>query len=101
MFVAVSHSRFPTVSSPKLDAGLKKAQVAQTALAMEPKPSFLLNQRIYSKLSTEDEFKWFIRALSSLDVSTLEPESTVAVGWSQAMIFCIGSSTIKVSFFSH
>jgi len=97
VFVAISHSTLSALSSSKIEATLKKAQITRVALAMEPKPSFLLNQRIYSKLSGDDEFKWFTRALSSVaaDIITLNPESAVAIGWSQAVIFCICSSTIR------
>lgn len=97
VFTAISYAKLVPISSSKIEAALKKAQVAQQALTMEPKPSFLLNQRIYGKLTGDDDFKWFIRALSYLfqDLATVEPDSTIAIGWSQAMIFCICSSTVK------
>jgi hypothetical protein len=96
VFTTISNSKLSVISSSKVDAALKKAQIARVALTMEPKPSFLVNPRIYTKLSSEDEFRWFIRALSSLskDVAMLDPQSTTAIGWSQAIIFCICSSTI-------
>ena len=96
-FVAISLDKLPLISTPKTEAALKKAQVAQQALVMDPKPSFLLNQRIYGKLSGEDDFRWFIRALSSLfqHLSNSEPDSAPVVGWSQAIIFCICSSTVQ------
>lgn len=90
-------SKFALTSSAKVLAGLKKAQVQQHATTMEPKPSFLLNPRIYGKLSHDDDFIWFIRALSSVcqNVATHTCDSTVALGWSQAIIFCISSSSVK------
>jgi Generalcontrol nonderepressible 1 (Gcn1) N-terminal len=100
VFTAISQDRLASISNPKVEATLKKAQVAQQALTMDPKPSFLLNQRIYGKLTSEDDFRWFIRALSSLfqHLSNLEPDSETAVGWSQAIIFCVCSSTIPPEF---
>merc|ERR1719262_382120 len=64
---------------------------------MEPKPSFLLNQRIYGKLSSVDEFIWFIRALASTSqgLATMDSSSAVATAWSQAVIFCICSFSVK------
>lgn len=97
VFAAISQDRLALISSPKIDAILKKAQIAQQALATDPKPSFLLNQRIYGKLTSDDDFKWFIRALSSLfqHLHNTEPDSETAIAWSQAIIFCICSSTVK------
>ena len=97
ILTATTHDKLASIPNSKVDAALKKAQISKQALTMEPKPSFLLNQRIYSKLSSDEDFTWFIRALSSLseDLAALEPDSAVALGWSQAIIFCICSSTVK------
>lgn len=97
IFTVISHDRLALIPGPKVETALRKAQVAQHALAMEPKPSFLLNQRIYGKLSSDEDFEWFIRALtsSSQGLFNTEPDSAIAIGWSQAIIYCICSSTIK------
>ncbi|TVY21703.1 eIF-2-alpha kinase activator GCN1 [Lachnellula arida] len=97
IFTAISHSKLAATSNSKVEIALKKAQVARQALTMDPKPSYLLNQRIYGKLSSDDDFKWLIRALSSLscDISTIEADSATALGWSQAMIFCVCSTSVK------
>jgi hypothetical protein len=97
VFTTISHSKLAPTSNAKVEAALKKAQVAKQALTMGPKPSFLLNQRIYGKLSSDDDFTWFIRALSfvSQGLTGIEPHSAVAIEWSQAMIFCICSSGVK------
>jgi hypothetical protein len=97
ILTAIAHDKLPSISNSKIDAALKKAQIAKQALTMEPKPSFLLNPRVYGKLSNDDDFKWLIRALASLseDLASLEVNSAIALGWSQAMMFCICSSTVK------
>jgi hypothetical protein len=99
VLTSISRSKLGATSNPKVEAALKKSQIARQALAMEPKHSFLLNHRIYGKLSGDDDFKWFIRALSSLasECSSLEPESASAIAWSQAVIFSICSSTVPPS----
>lgn len=96
IFTAISRDKFALMSNSIIDAALKKAQISQQALTMEPKPSFLLNQRIYGKLSNDEDFKWFARALSSLsrDLAAVDTDSAVALGWSQAIMFCICSSTV-------
>jgi hypothetical protein len=97
ILTATAQKKLAYMSSSKVDAALKKAQIAKQALTMEPKPSFLLNPRVYGKLSSDDDLRWLIRALSSLseDLAPFQPDSAVALGWSQAIIFCICSSTIK------
>ena len=97
VFTTIARSQFPLLSNPKVDAALKKAQIARQALTVEPKPSFLLNPRVYGKLSGDDDVRWFILALSALseDVAGLDPDSAIAVGWSQAVIFSICSSSIR------
>ncbi|TVY78122.1 eIF-2-alpha kinase activator GCN1 [Lachnellula suecica] len=96
VLTAISSTLLAT-SESKVASALKKAAIARQALTMDPKPSFMLNQRIYGKLASDDDYKWLIRALSSLssDLSTTEPNSAIAAGWSQAVIFCVCSANIN------
>ncbi|CAL3971329.1 unnamed protein product [Diplocarpon coronariae] len=97
VLTAIAPSKLSLCSIAKVEAALKKSEIERHALTMEPKPSYLLNQRIYGKLSSDDDFKWFIRALSSASkgLASLELDSTVAAAWSQATIFCICSSSVN------
>lgn len=97
ILTAIARPKLALYSNAKVDSALKKAQVDLQALTMEPKPSFLLNQRIYGKLSSVDEFMWFIRALASTSqgLATMDSSSAVATAWSQAVIFCICSFSVK------
>lgn len=97
IFTTISKARLNALSSSKIDSALKKAQVTSQALSVEPKLSFLLNHRIYGKLTHDDDFLWFIRALSALSEDVLRPEtdSNVAVAWIQALIFCVSTATIS------
>ena len=99
VFTAIAREKLSAVTSSKVNAALTKAQIARQALSTEPKPSFLLNPRIFGKLSTDDDFKWFIRALSSLstELASLKPDSAVVLAWSQAIMFCICSLTVSPS----
>ncbi|KAL2265030.1 hypothetical protein VTJ83DRAFT_7540 [Remersonia thermophila] len=80
------------LESPKLQESLTKAAIQKNSLAVDPKPSFLLNQRIYSKFS-EDDLKWFCRALSTFAPVLGDIPEPVRVAWAQAYIFLIASST--------
>ena len=93
VLTALAPSKLDHAPSGNVRAELKKAQVTSQALAYEPKPSFLLNHRIYSKLSNEDDFLWLVRALVAMfeKEENLDLTSPVAIAWSQAIIFCICS----------
>lgn len=62
---AIFVSRVPLMSGLQNTALVKKASVADKALALEPKPSFMLSARIYSKLTAEEDLIWLVRALSA------------------------------------
>ncbi|KAK3305172.1 armadillo-type protein [Chaetomium strumarium] len=70
---------------------LKKALIQKNSLAVDPKPSFLLNQRIYSKF-LEDDLRWFCRALSAVTGTLGSDSEAVRVAWAQAYIFLVCSS---------
>lgn len=96
VLTAVASTKLEPIHSGKIDASLKKAHIVQQALTFDPKPSFLLNHRIYTKLSTEDDIVWFVRALFAVSgkLDGIDPESSVAIAWSQAVIFCICSNNL-------
>ncbi|KAM7223050.1 translational activator GCN1 [Rhypophila decipiens] len=77
--------------SATLQATAKKAAIHKNSLVLEPKPSFLLNPRIYSK-SSEDDLKWLGRALSSVAPSLGASSPAVRNAWAQGFIFLITST---------
>jgi hypothetical protein len=95
VLTALVPNKLELTHSGKIDAGLKKAHILQQALTFDPKPSFLLNHRIYSKLTNDDDLMWVVRALSAVsgNLDNVDPESPVAIAWSQAVIFCICSNS--------
>ena len=96
VLAAVAPNKLEPIHSGKIYAGLKKVHILEQALTYDPKPSFLLNHRIYTKLTTDDEILWFIRALFAVSgkLNGMDPKSPVAIAWSQAVIFCICSSNM-------
>jgi Generalcontrol nonderepressible 1 (Gcn1) N-terminal len=71
-------------------AHLVKSQgILNIAIAVAPKPSFLLNERIYSKLTNERDQLWAIRALEAVAMQALEETESL---WSIAAIFFVVNS---------
>ncbi|OBT48541.1 hypothetical protein VE00_01304 [Pseudogymnoascus sp. WSF 3629] len=96
VLTALAAAKLPSLKSSKVNEAIKKAKVIQQALAFEPKPSFLLNHRVYSKLTNDEDRLWLIRALSATadEASTSGPNSATAIAWSQGVISCICSANV-------
>ncbi|KAI2486052.1 Translational activator [Pyrenophora tritici-repentis] len=80
----------------KLVSIFKKSDVISQSLATQPKPSFLLNQKVYSKVSTEEDVSIAMRALAAIAPSVADTSSgDVANAWAQAVIFFTISRTLS------
>ncbi|KAF4976900.1 hypothetical protein FZEAL_6502, partial [Fusarium zealandicum] len=78
-----------------VDSALTKASVAKQSLSLDPKPSFLLNHRIYSKVTAEEDLSWFARALSSVFQSLEQAtDKQVALAWAEAKIHLITAPSV-------
>ncbi|KAK1997219.1 ARM repeat-containing protein [Colletotrichum falcatum] len=79
--------------SSTVKSALAKVSVSGQCLALEPKPSFLLNPRIYGKVTVEDELVWFCRALSAAaEHLTEKTPKPVTVAWAEGFIYAIVAS---------
>ncbi|KAK8236757.1 translational activator [Phyllosticta capitalensis] len=89
-------SRWSKIEDEKVASLLKKTSISQNALVAEPKPSFLLNHRVYSKLTAEEDLTWGLRALASVIPSIVESNENLSVeeGWSQAFIYFVSAGGI-------
>lgn len=78
----------------KVRSMMLKANIIDRAMTSTIKSSVLLNHRIYTKLSTMEDYIWMIRALraTSIHISKVGPESASSVAWAQAFIFLIASA---------
>lgn len=74
---------------------LSKKFSSKQCLLLEPKPSFLLNPRVYTKITSGDDAIWLYRALSAV-ASSLPKETTssVASAWTHAFLYVICSTAI-------
>lgn len=70
------------------------------SMTMGAKPSFLLNPRAYSKLSSQAEMQWFVRALAAVASGSkfTEAEDTAKTAWAQSFIFAIAGPTMPSKF---
>jgi hypothetical protein len=69
----------------------KKSDVLSQSLAIQPKPSFLLNSKVYSKLSSEDDVVIAVRALTAVAPFLVQEASSeeAQTSWAHAFIFLI------------
>lgn len=75
---------------------IKKASILDRSTALEPKPSFLLNPRVYTKLTASEDLIWFARALAASAQGLLSSNSPSAVAdaWAQAFIYVVAASSV-------
>lgn len=77
-----------------LAALASKFSITKQCLELEPKPSFLLNPRVYTKISSDEDARWLSRALSVTAASLSdEPSSRVGSAWANAFLYLICSLT--------
>ena len=89
------------VISTALKAMLQKAKVIQQSLIAGSKPSFLLNAKVYTKLTSHDDLIWLIRAIlaCSSEVVLLgggvATAAASAAAWTQALLYTTMASGVK------
>ncbi|KAL9070152.1 MAG: hypothetical protein Q9157_005922 [Trypethelium eluteriae] len=92
---ALSLGTLRDVDDQGIKSIIKKASVSERSLTSEPKPSFLLSPRVYTKLTEEEDFLWGTRALASA-VSHLpdhDKNPNICAAWGQAFLFMIAAAT--------
>ncbi|GAB7360485.1 hypothetical protein MBLNU230_g8436t1 [Neophaeotheca triangularis] len=95
--VALASSKVPAMSNLKSLAAVKKAGIAEKALATGSKPSFLFSPRVYSKMTAKEDIQWLLRALQST-LSKLTPTDEgddASIAWAQALIFTLTSGNLS------
>ncbi|EME80931.1 uncharacterized protein MYCFIDRAFT_155190 [Pseudocercospora fijiensis CIRAD86] len=94
---AVLLARAPGMTPLKNAAAIKKAAVGDKVLTLDPKPSFLLNARVYTKLTSEDDLRWLLRAaIAAFPSLTIAKDGNraLAKAWAQTIIFLISSTAV-------
>ena len=77
-------------------SSMKANAIVQQSLVTSPKPSFLLNNRVYSRLSGSEDMLWAVRALTSTASGLPEGDEGARVAWAQALLFLLTSSEVGV-----
>lgn len=82
-------------SSTKLAEFAKKEDILKQTLTVTPKPSFLLNHKVYTKLTSEDDDIWFAHALTATATSLSSPDEPFADAWAFGLLYIISSPTVN------
>ncbi|KAL7623573.1 translational activator of GCN4 [Parahypoxylon ruwenzoriense] len=94
IFTTLSLQILSKIDSAGVRTVLKKTAVAKECLVAEPKPSLLLNHRVYSRFSTEDDTRWFLRALTAVYDEVFKAPTDVQPAWFQALIYLVSSPNV-------
>ena len=89
---AVALDRFLTWNDPKIDSLIKATDIAEACLATAPKVSFMVNPKVYSKLSSDEDHRWAIRALAAT-ASYVIYEKSHADMWASAFLYLISTAS--------
>ncbi|KAI0120993.1 armadillo-type protein [Xylariales sp. AK1849] len=95
VFATLAYQTFAHINTASTKSVLKKAAVSKECLVLQPKPSFLLNHRMYGRLSTDDDLRWFLCTLAAAIVDLPHVEPSVRSAWSQAFIYLCSSPTVN------
>lgn len=80
------------------DSCLAKASVTKQSLSLDPKSSFLLSHRIYSKVTANEDLGWLTRALGSVFQSLGQnADKQAALAWSEAFIYLVTAHTVPAT----
>ncbi|ETS84164.1 hypothetical protein PFICI_02189 [Pestalotiopsis fici W106-1] len=94
VLATLAYQSLSQIDTPTVESALKKASVSKETLVYDPKPSFLLNHRVYGRLTTDDDLRWFLCALAASVVDLPAATPSVRSAWSQAFIYLSSSPTV-------
>lgn len=94
VFATLAYQTFSQIDSSALKSVLKKAAVSKECLVLEPKPSFLLNHRVYGRLSVDADLRWFLSTLAAAVVDLPQALPNVKSAWAQALIYLASAPTV-------
>ena len=88
---AILLSKVRVMEDEKLVSIYKKLNLASQLMVIQPKPSFLLNPRVYTKLSSEEDIEVALRAMTAVApwLSDDKISCDAQIAWSQALIYFI------------
>ncbi|KAH0266259.1 ARM repeat-containing protein, partial [Aureobasidium melanogenum] len=94
---ALSLAKVPQLAELKNASVVKKASLLDRAIALEPKPSFLLNTRVYTKLTSHEDLIWLTRALAATSSGIASSSPAIQDAWAQTFIYLIVASGLPAT----
>ncbi|KAI0872187.1 armadillo-type protein [Hypoxylon argillaceum] len=83
------------IGSSTIQTKLKKADSAKESLSLDPKSAFLLNHRVYSRLSADDDCTWFLRSLQATHAGISAAAELIQTAWAQAFLYLVSATTVS------
>ncbi|KAH7324479.1 putative translational activator [Stachybotrys elegans] len=95
-YIVTAESAIITRQYPDSSAAiaLSKAAIPKQALSLAQKQAFLLNSRIYTKLTAEEDLQWLCRALAFIAQHVDSKDEEAVTAWAEAMIYLIASMAV-------
>ncbi|KAL8808756.1 MAG: hypothetical protein Q9200_004054 [Gallowayella weberi] len=84
------------VGSSKIQTSIRKASIIEQVFPLNPKLSFLIGHRVYSKLVNPEDLKWSIRALEACSpwISQTDNASLSGDAWAQAFLYFVTATAV-------
>ena len=76
---------------------IKADVILDHALQLDPKPSFVLNAKVYTRLTTAEDTRWAALALISASEKLGEADEDVRIAWAQAMLYILTSPSVTAN----
>ena len=94
LLTAVCLSIFKDFDDAGIRSKLEKISVPSQLFSLEPKPSFLLNTRVYTKVTNPEDLIWSVRALAAASSVLDKADVKAQDAWSQAFLYVLTASNI-------
>jgi hypothetical protein len=99
IFIALILSKLASNGAKKSNQWKAQYETVKKNLTAQTSPPFLLNHRVYTKVTNEDDLIWAIRALGSMStlVASGGVQEEISDGWAQAFIYCVTAAGLPRS----
>lgn len=67
------------------------SSILLAVMTISPKPSFLLNSRVYTKIANEEELRWVVRAMTSSASYLKDVDNHAKLAWTEGILYLLGS----------
>lgn len=81
----------------KMNSSLKRDRIVAQSLTISPKPSFMLNSKIVTRLTSSNEMSWAVRALTSIGSELAAESRATRSAWAQSLIYFLVAADVPTS----